>query len=288
MGPDMPKVSSPHFAFGSAVGDGVQCLLAGGTLNEAWLKAFLAWDCNLQDAHEKGKKSFPWSLEAIKTFAAYANIILQDWEIFSFVYKDPVSGEERIRKATELSAIIELPNGFKYRVYMDCVLRHKKTGRLVVVELKTTGSKRIQAATYSNSNQALGYSVILDAIAPGFTSYDVWYYIYGTNDEDWEFFEFPKNRIAKANWLRTILHDARTIKHCIDDNYFPRHGENCISFGHVCTYYETCHMSNLSLYGGPHVLENRVKEELAEEFDFRFTIEELLDQQIIDSQGEVV
>lgn len=283
MGPEGVKVSSPHFAFGSAVGDGAQELLSGGSLEKAWVKAFMAWDCDFYAAHEKGKKSIAHALDAVKTFAAYSNIILQEWEIFTFEFKNS-DGSVVIRRATELSAIVEFPDGFRYRIYIDVVLRHKKTGRLVVVELKTTGAKRIEQATYSNSNQALGYGVILDKIAPGLASYGVWYYVYGTGAEDWEFFEFQKSRLAKANWIRTVLHDHGTLQRCIESSYFPKHGESCFNFFSPCTFYGSCDMSNKSLYGGDATIEARIAKELAEQFDFRFTLAELLDQQITDIQ----
>lgn len=275
-GESAPELPNPDLAFGSAVGAGVQKLFSGGTLEEAWLAAFLAWDCGLLESYEKKNKSFPDVLEAIKVFTAYASIILQDWEVYEY----EIGGVTR--KATELSAKVLLPNGFQYRLFIDVVLRNRVSGQLLVIELKTTGAKRLDPAMYGNSNQGLSYGIILDKIASGNASFDVHYYVYSSSMGDWEMYPFTKDRVSKANWIRTVLFDTSSIDTHLKNGFFPKHGENCFNFYRPCKYYGACDMSKVALYAGPAVLEERVKKKLEENYDFTFTLEEIIDQQLDD------
>lgn len=291
LGEEKAKVSSPDFAFGSAVGAGIQSLLRGESLAKAWMQTFISWDCDIQKQDEKAKKSLAWALHAVKVFEAYSNVILQEWEIYEYAVEGTdSSGDVTIntKQATELSARVELLHGFVYRLYIDVVLRHKKTGQLLVLEIKTTKFSKIDEAQYKNSNQGLSYGVVLDKIAPGNASYLVWYYVYSSTAEDWEFFDFAKDRVAKADWIRTVLYDTGNIKQCLDADFFPRQGESCFSFFRQCEYFGSCHMSNKNLYAGQATLAKRVEDELAEPYDFRFTLEEIVDQQLDDVKVGVI
>lgn len=280
MGEEVRDGSNPDLSFGSAIGAGVQKLLIGGTLEEAWLETFLNWDCDIEEKYEKAKKSLAYALHAVKTFEAYARILLEDWEVYEFLAKDG-----NVRKATELSARIDFPNGFVYRLYIDVVLRSKSSGKLLVLELKTTKFKVIDESLYKNSNQALGYGVVVDAIAPGEAEFDVWYYPYSSTEEDWKFFPFPKSRIAKAEWIKTVLHDTRVLNLCIEEDFFPKNGENCYDFFRQCDYYGACDMSKRARYAGPATLESRVKKKSEDIYDFNFTVEQLIAQQMQDIEG---
>jgi len=73
---------------------------------------------------------------AIERFLYVRNSsLLEDYELVQYV---PEGATEPV-PAVELSFIISLPNGFKYRGFVDAVLRHKTTGAIVVLEVKTTG-----------------------------------------------------------------------------------------------------------------------------------------------------
>lgn len=288
MGESGVKIKSFDFSYGTALGAGVQELLTSGDIEKAFFKAFLAWDMELlmgieadpDSKKSNHKKSFPNVLEALIKFLPHLNVMGSEWELFYFI-----DSKGARRPAVELSASIELPNGFQYRCYIDAVLRHKTEGRLVVLELKSTGSTNVQEAMYGNSNQALSYSVILDCIAEGYTSFFVWYFVYCTTMEKWEFFPFSKTRVQKAEWIKTVLYDTNNIDECIKHEFFPKQGENCLDFGRPCQFYGGCGMSNLSLYAGPLTHMKRVKEEFETEYNFRFTLQELVDQQLKDVRG---
>lgn len=281
LGGEKPGFKTLHFTFGSAVGAGIQELfLSGGDLGKAYLAAFNAWDMDLFEGLDPEKplknhaKSFPYVIEAIKRFEPEYNVLRGEWEVYTY----EVEGNQRA--AVELSARVEFPDSFVYRIYIDVVLRNKVTGMLVVLELKTDGMKYVAEEKYGNSNQALSYSVILDKIAQGITSFDVWYFVYYTSLEKWEFFSFTKSRLQKANWIRTVLYDTGNIKRCLGSGFFPKQGESCLEFGSACEYYGSCDMSNNALHAGPHTIRARVAKELKEEYDFNFTLQEIIDKQL--------
>ncbi len=292
MGESGPGIKSFDFSFGKALGAGIQELLESGDLGKASLKAFLIWDLDLlmgieidpDSKKDNHKKSFPNVLDALVKFLPHLQVISSEWELFYFKSYDE-NKNEVLRPAVELSATIELPNGFKYRCYIDVVLKNKNTGQLVVLELKSTGSTNVQEAMYGNSNQALSYSVILDCIADGYTSFFVWYFVYCTTMEKWEYFPFSKTRVQKAEWIKTVLYDTGNIEECIENDFFPKQGESCLSFGRPCQFYGGCGMSNRNLYAGPLSLAQRVKEELDTSYNFSFTLQELVDQQLKEVHG---
>lgn len=273
-GPSALNEKNPDLAFGSAVGAGVQKFFEGGDLDAAWWAAFKAWDCGFLESYDKKKKSFAQVLEALKIFETYATIALQDWEIYEY----EINGIRK--KATELSAKVIFPNGFQYRLFIDVVLRNKQSGQLLVVELKTTGSKKLDPAMYSNSNQGLSYGVILDKIAPGNSSFEVYYYVYSPTIEDWEVYPFVKSRVDKADWIRTVLYDTGNIDNCLKSGFFPKQGESCFEFYRACQFYGSCDMSKKAIHAGPLTLEKRVQAKLEEKYDFIFTLEEIIDQQL--------
>jgi hypothetical protein len=287
MGEPLPEFKSFDFTYGSSVGAGIQELLVTGDRNKAWLAAFLAWDMDLdagvkrdeKDRPDNSKKCFPAALQAIEDFIPHLNVLNAEWEVFLL---------EDGKPAVELSAAVHFPNGFRYRIYIDVVLRNKNTGQLLVLELKTTGSNNVQEASYGNSNQALSYSVILDKIAPGNTSYFVWYFVYCTGYKlpTWEFFPFAKTRLHKANWIRTVLYDTGNINSCLQGNFFPKQGESCLAFGRPCVYYGSCDMSNQALYAGPNVIDERVTQELLTDYTYEFTVNDLIDQQLEEINAE--
>ena len=152
-----PRDITIHTAFGSSLGAGIQSLLSNTSIDTALFAAFAAWHIDLDECDTKTDKSFTSVHNALLQFkSTQYPTISQEYELLTLPNGLP---------AIELSASIELPDGFKYRLYIDAVLRRKSDGMLTVLELKTTGSSWVNASSYKNSGQALGYSVVLDALA---------------------------------------------------------------------------------------------------------------------------
>lgn len=233
--------------FGHAVGAGVQSLLIGESRDEAIWKMFLSWQGDLLSESEssaaKKKKKFFWhAIGAIDNFRLLVNTIFKDWEVAYFNGKP----------AVELSFRIDFGDQFLDRGHVDVVLRHKVTGELRVLELKTTGFDSINPAMYANSQQGVGYGVVLDAIAKQYpessSSYEVLYLAYKSKQMEWEPIPFKKTFLQRAQWIKSVLMDIAKIEMYDREGFWPKHGENCIRFTwHECPYFGVCQMSDKSL-----------------------------------------
>lgn len=263
--------STLTFQFGHTVGEGVQETLITGTSKAARDKVIFnlltQWKCDLFDENTKQKKSFFHALNALHQFwAAQDDGLFADYEVAYFDGKP----------AAELSFKIHLPNGISYRGYVDLVLRHKYTGEYIILELKTNSGKFINPAQYKNSDQAIGYSVVLDKIAPGVTNYTVEYLVYMTYLQTWESFSFPKTYVQRALWVKDRLWDSQVLEMLVkqegNHGMWPMRGNHCLNYNKPCEFLGICHMETESLIKP---LRESDLEEI-NEYQFEFTLEELL------------
>lgn len=266
------------FSYGHAVGAGIQSILQYDDEDKAILAAFLAWDVDLDASNPKQKKSFPEAVWAIQRFyhlvhSHYAE--MPNLDEYELVYYNG-------KPAIELSFRITLPDGFTYRAYIDAVLRHRESGKILVLELKTS-SWQPNHAMYKNSFQALGYSVVLDTMFPGLSSYTVFYVAYHTKSKEYYPFEFTKNLLQRANWLQSLLLDLNIVQLYAEYNHFPTHGESCFSFGKECEYFGMCELDRSHL---TQPLTQVDLDRIAEEtYDFEIDIQSLIDSQIAKGEG---
>lgn len=229
---DIP--GSLTFAYGHAVGAGIQGLLEGDSLAQVIWREFLAWDVDLLADNPKQNKSFWGALHALAQFDSMrSNGYLNDYELVSYQGKP----------ACELSFVIHFPDGFRYRGFVDAVLRHRITGEIVVLECKTTNSANVNPAQYKNSAQAIGYSIVLDALFPELSSYKVIYLVYQTKAEEYVQIPFEKSYYLRALWIRELLLDIETIKMYEAAEIYPMRGESCYSFFRECEYLQVCTLS---------------------------------------------
>ena len=262
-----PQVRSSNltFAFGHAVGDGVQLLLQGKSLDEVLFTLFTQWNCDYLEENPKQNKSFPKALLAVQQFSEYiSNGLLFEYELLYYNGKP----------ACELGFRIHLPDGFKYRGFVDAVLRNKVTGEIMVLEVKTTSARYISPAMYKNSAQAIGYSIVLDAIAPDISSYKVLYLPYLTISSRFEPVEFNKSYVQRALWLQELLLDIETIKMYDNIDIYPMRGESCNAFNRECEYINLCTLSTANL------VTPEPETQRTEVFDIEITFQELLAAQL--------
>lgn len=218
------------FSYGHAVGTGIQSVLEGKSINQVYLDVFLAWDSNLLDSNPKKKKSIWEALFAIEKFISLRTEgYLRDYEL---VYYKGLP-------AVELSFRILLPDGFQYRGFVDVVLRNTLTEEVVVLELKTTGNTPV-SAVYKNSGQALGYSIVLDIMFPGISSYQVLYLVYYSGGREFTEFYFEKSPLQRALWLQDLLIESDRVKLYEKYGSYPMHGESCYDFFRECEYLGLC------------------------------------------------
>lgn len=263
---DNTEIEAITFSFGHVVGAGIASIFAGRSWNEIVMEAFLGWEVDLYASDDKADKSFWSALLALQKFYFMRQQgFLSDYEVLQYNGKP----------AVELGFRVTFPDGFALRGYVDVVLRHRDTGAIVVIECKTTGLSTINPATYKNSSQAIGYSVVLDVIAPNESHYEVYYLVYKTKGQEYEVFPFAKSYLQRAQWIREVLFDIENIKAYAAENLFPMRGESCVRFFRDCKYLNTCTLSNSTITKPPTwgTLDSAV-------YDINLTLVDLIDSQL--------
>lgn len=258
------------FAYGTIVGIGMQSTLEEKTEDQIYMEAFLEWNVDLLDENPRQKKSFWLALFAIQKFIALREAgFLDEYELVYYKGKP----------AVELSFQIILPGGFKYRGFVDAVLRHKVSGEIMVLEAKTS-SGTANPAMYKNSGQALGYSVVLDILFPRLSSYTVLYLVYETKSYEYKELPFTKSLLQRALWLQELLIDSKRVELYEDFGSYPMHGESCFDFFRECEYLSLCTLSteNLTKPLTQQMLDKI--EEDAESYDFTVDFYDLVAAQI--------
>jgi len=249
------------FAYGSAVGIGVASVLEGKSETQVLLDTFLEWDVDLLDETPRQKKSFWLAMHAVMQFIYMRSTgYLDDYELV--IYKG--------KPAVELSFQVLLPEDYRYRGYVDAVLQHKHTGEVLVLECKTS-SGTAQPAYFRNSGQALGYSVVLDVLFPGLSSYTVLYLVYETKSYAYVELPFQKSLLQRALWLQELLIDSQMISLYHSFDTFPMHGENCYDFFKECEYLGLCTLTTENLVKP---LDQKMMEKIEEDQEsYEFTVD---------------
>lgn len=263
--------TSITFAYGHAVGNGIQYSLKNMDKNSILWNLFLEWGCDLSAEDVKRNKSFWGAMLAIEQFQFIRNSsILRDYELVT--YNDV--------PACELSFVIHLPDGFKYRGFVDAVLKHKITGEILVLEVKTTNQATVNPAQYKNSAQAIGYSIVLDAIFPELSSYKVLYLPYLTKAREYHPIEFEKSYYQRALWIQELLLDIEVIKLYEETGVYPMRGESCFNYYRECKYLNNCTLST-ALMTSPltEAQSLALDKELAEKFQIHISLLDLLKAQ---------
>ncbi len=263
------RETTVHTAFGHVVGEAVANIAGGMELEDAVFHAFATWEVDFFDEITKSKKSFPMAVDAIKSFHMLWQLSLEDqWEVLQ------VNGAP----AAELGLRVTIGE-YSYRGFVDLVLRNKYTGEIAILECKTTGAKEAVEAMYGNSNQSLGYAVFLDKIVPDVSSYQVLHLVYSTSSREWNVFNVHKTILKRANWLRDLVYEVRTLEMYQEDDSFPLRGTGCVSYGKICHWYGICDNDTSELVPVIPVLE----EEDDSKYHYSFTLDELIAQQLENS-----
>lgn len=252
------------FAFGHAVGSGIQAWLVNGDMDAAIFNGMLAWKLPYTAENPKTKKSMWEASLAVMKYAEFHNEVLDEWEVWVTPDGKP---------AIELSISVDFENGYKHYVHIDVILQNKRTKQLAVQENKTTSYRAADESLYANSNQALGYAAVVDMLSEN-TSFEVFYCVYSSTQREWQLFPFTKFTSLKAEWIASVRLDHAMIQTYHKLNFFPKHGESCFSFNRRCEFFGTCNLtSNL-----PELKVLSANEE-AERVDYSFKVSELIARQ---------
>ena len=142
---------------------------------------------------------------------------------------------------------VDFEDGHFYVGHIDELLINKHTGSYLVKENKTTGMATVDPCLYSNSDQALSYSVVVDML--GAASYDVLYTIYSSSRQEWVQFSFVKSANSKAEWLQDQLFLHQQRDDYKEADFFPKRGASCFSYMKRCELYECCDLSTKTVFG---------------------------------------
>lgn len=259
------------FSYGQIVGLGIQLSLEGKSESEIVWQMFLGWKPDLFSENPKQNKSFAAAVYAVQKFQAMC--VSGYLEGYSLVYYDG-------KPACELSFLISLPNEFKYRGFVDAVLQHDETGEVIVLECKTSSATTLNPATYKNSAQAIGYSIVLDAIFPTLSSYRVLYLIYSTKSLSYDQLEFTKSYVQRARWIRELVLDCDSLLTYISGDLFPMRGESCFTYFRECQYMGLCQMDTDRLTTPPTLTQLEQIEETNSKYQIQITLDHLIQSQL--------
>jgi PD-(D/E)XK nuclease superfamily len=287
LSPDFERESTVHTAYGSMFGEGVQSILAGVPKERAIVAAATKWNVDLDEVD--GNKSFWLCCQALMDFANFGQAELTDqYEVVMY------NG----RPTSELGFCIDLGDGFYYRGFMDLVLRNIHSGRILVMDIKTTGSYEVSGIQYQHSDQGISYSVVLDHVVPGINSYDVLYFEYNTRYGKFFQHMYTKDYLERANWIRDLMLEKQKMMMYGEYDSWPKHGGyGCKSFKGSCFWIDSCSMATSSFHTKDIDMDGleyeRFKQELASElgeaqdsgtreykYDIMVTINDLIQSQL--------
>lgn len=270
-GEDEANKTNVTFAFGHVVGLGIQLAFEQKSEDEILWEMFKRWDIDLLEENPKQAKNFWLAVIAVQKLIAMREAgFLDDWQL---AYIDD-------KPCCELSFLISLPNGFRYRGFVDAVLQNAVTGEIMVLEVKTTGMSTVNAATYRNSAQAIGYSVILDHLFPDHSSYEVLYLVYKTKAKEYDALPFTKSYLQRALWIRELLLDIDMIQLYETADIYPMHGESCYNFFRECEYLYTCTLSTDKLTETITAEQEQKILESHETYQIQITLADLIQSQL--------
>lgn len=255
------KSTNENFCFGHAYEAGCVTYFLTGDKDKAIFDCYMAYhgieDGCIAIPQSTKKNEFTACSLVVSSFSALDNL-RDDWEIA--VFND--------KPAVQLSFKIIIDDIFYYVGYVDIVLQHRYTGRYAVLDFKTTGRNlKVLDPIYMNSDQLIGYSVVLDAIVgKDEMDYDVYYFVgqitspdgYTTSTNS---LVFPKSLKDRLDFFITLGMDVKRIRDMMEIGVFPMRGGSCLKFNRPCSEFGTC---------GLHSLDVPKKEE-PDETDYQFT-----------------
>lgn len=255
--------SSPDFVFGSAYGIAVAHYFIHQNREQALYELWMAYEPML----ESEKKSLAKCLNALICSFERIDTMLVEYEVVSFKGKP----------AAELSFCLFTDSEYYYVGYMDIVLRSRFTDRCVVVDVKTTGLELTNLdPLYKNSNQVLGYSIVLDAIT-GETQaeYDVIYFVAQLGrgfSPSIQVLTYPKTVLSRLQWFLSLGLEIDRLERMKELNVYPKRGDSCLKYNKPCFYFGICDLHSIDIKA------EKILDET--EYDFYFNLQELIDNHV--------
>jgi hypothetical protein len=231
------KRETKALGFGKAFGTGIQSLLAGDSLETAYIKSALDYPASIAFSLEalKSKESIGHVHEALSSFYhGQLPELRADWEILNLpgIY------------GVELAFAIQWEDGIIERGFIDLVLRNKHSGEVVVLEVKTIGGyNQSTEAQWQNSPQGLMYLIVVDYLLglQGITTNSkVIYLEYNKPNKKYTIFPFEKPRAERKEFLYSILSDNKARSIVVESKLPAFRSGNCTHYNRQCDYFGTC------------------------------------------------
>lgn len=135
---------------------------------------------------------------------------------------------------------------------IDLILRHRRTGRIKTVDIKTTITPAgLIEAEYTWSGQQIGYSHVVHAmlgIAPD--NFDVEYCVCRFTASDMpvvQWVSLEKDVDVVDDYWMGKLDRLWRMKSYAENDWFPRTNGGCHSWGKVCGFFDVCPSRDASL-----------------------------------------
>ncbi len=255
------KEDYPATVLGHSFGKGVATYLLTQDKEQAIYAAWMAY----WPIKEEKKRTEEVAINLLTVAFDKLDNILEDWEVAVFKGKP----------AVELSFRLDINDMFYYVGYIDLVMKNKWTGNFAVIEVKTTALNLFDLSPmYTNSGQALGYSIVLDRIAGEDKSdYGVYYLVgqLGAGNGYQPVIHpmlFNKTLSDRYNWFIALLMDVQRIEEMLKINIFPMRGHNCLQYMRPCKHFGTCQLHALDRY-------KEAEEDLIE-YDFVYNLDAVI------------
>jgi hypothetical protein len=259
------KEQWPSTVLGTAWGIGVADYFAYQNQDKALFALWLAYYPRLEDEVRTQE------VAANMLIAAFPIIdnILQDWEVVSFQGK----------KALELSFRLNMDSSYYFVGYVDIVLQNRWTGKVAVMDVKTTAMNLIDLSPlYQNSPQGIGYSIVLDRLmGENLSEYDVFYFVGQMNSRNpfqptVKQYQFSKTLQDRLNWFISLGMDVNHLEEMAEMNVYPQRGNNCLQYNKPCKHFGVCGLHSLD------VIEEYPEDTI--EYQFVFDLESIIDDHV--------
>jgi hypothetical protein len=255
------KRDYPATVLGHSFGTGIASYLIHQDAEKALFDAYMRY----YPVEEDDKRTEEVAMNLLLNSFPHLDNLLQDYEVAYFNGKP----------AAELSFCLNIDSKFYYVGYVDVVLRNKWTGKYAIMENKTTAMNLYDlSCLYQNSGQALGYSIILDAITgKENTEYEVLYFVGQLGSGNGfmpkiHTLPFPKTLSDRLNWFISLKLDVSSIEEMLSINVFPMRGKSCLQYMKLCNQFGTCNLHGLDEYLPPLVDDIQ--------YDFTYDLEEVI------------
>lgn len=267
------REESPAMSFGNSIGQAWQLYFILRTyghsvqqsLDSAIWETFISYWPALEDDRRYVERAIKVMIESI----GFLEQQLKEWDIAFFNGKP----------ASELGFRLEIDSKFYFVGAIDLVLKHKISGRYGVVDVKTT-SMRGEDLTpnYKFSDQTLGYTIVIDAIAgEEVTQYDTIYWVCqlpnGGLDRMYSpifhSYRFPKTIRDRFDWFLKVYLDVNYMRTLEQLNSYPKRGSNCMAYNKVCPFFNECQFTHDDL-PAIYVPDDKV-------YEFTYQLDEILE-----------